>query len=105
MSHEVQTLNRVRHQQRQSRDLTGFNFAASAELFPSRIKKRTNSVGYRRFPTAAEAVRCMVEDISPAALLGACLEVDEARFTMDDIHALYESDAFPLPRAPAKSEN
>jgi hypothetical protein len=103
MSHEVQTLNRVRHQQKQSRDLTGFNFSASAELFPSRVKKRANSVGYRRFNTAAEAVQCVVEDLAPEALLGACLEVNETRLTMDDIHQLYESDAYPLKRRKPKN--
>ncbi len=34
----------------------------------------------------------------PPALLGAYLEVDEARFGLQEIRYLYENAAYPLPR-------
>ena len=86
------------------RDLTGFNYGAPAELFPSRIKKSKSRTRYMRFDTAAEAVRFAVEDIAPPALLGAYLEVEETRFGIQEIHALYESAAFPLKRAAPKKD-
>src|SRR5438105_3427017 len=55
VSHEVQSINRVREQSRkQVQDLHGFDYSAAAELFPSRIKKGRGRVTYKRFNTAAE---------------------------------------------------
>ena len=56
---------------------------------------------YKRFDTAAEAIRFTVEEMPPPALLGAYLEVDEARFRLHEIHYLYESAAYPLERRAA----
>jgi hypothetical protein len=75
-----------------------FDFSAPAELFPSRGKKGRSTLRYRRFTTAAEAVRFAVEDISATLQLGAYLEVNEARFGMPEIQALYAHPAFPLKR-------
>jgi hypothetical protein len=99
MSEEVQAINRVRDQARKHvQGLKRFDYNAPAELFPSRSKKGRGNVTYRRFDTAAEALRFAVEDMPPAALLGAYLEVNEARFGLPEMHALYESAAYPLPR-------
>ena len=69
MSHETQSLNRVRDQaQKQARDLNGFDYNAPAELYPSRIKKGRGRITYKRFNTAAEALRFAIEEI-PAAVL------------------------------------
>lgn len=84
------------------RDLSRFNFEAAAELFPSRGKHGRTQVRYRRFVNAAEAIRFAVEDISPAAMLGAYLEVNETRFGHQEIQALYAHPAFPLKRKPVK---
>lgn len=96
MSHEVQALNRVRDQaQKQVLDLSRFDYSAPAELFLSRSKKIRGQV-YKRFDTAAEAVRFANEEVPAPALLGAYLEVDEVRFSQQDIRVLYESPAYPL---------
>ena len=99
MSYEVEAINRGREQARQQlKDLGGFDYGASAELFPSRSKKIRGQVTYKRFDTAAEAIRFAVEDLPAPALLGAYLEVDEARFGLHEIHYLYENVAYPLAR-------
>ena len=102
MSNEIQA-DAVVLDQKQARNVDGFDYGAPAELFPSRIKKSRTRTRYMRFDTAAEAVRFAVEDIAPPALLGAYLEVDETRFGIQEIHALYESAAFPLKRAADKA--
>ena len=99
MTHQSQSSGRVREQaQRKTRDLHGFDFGAPAELFSSRGKGRAQW-RYKRFETAAEAVRFAVEEMTPPALLGAYLEVEEARFAAEDIRSLYASAAYPLKRA------
>jgi hypothetical protein len=55
-------------------------------------------MSYRRFDTAAEAIRFAIEELPAALLLGAFLEVDEVRFGGDDIRRLYDSPDYPLPR-------
>ncbi|HVV42652.1 MAG TPA: hypothetical protein VHC94_16485 [Nitrobacter sp.] len=76
-----------------------FSFKKSAELFPAAIRKKKRSgFAYRRFDTAADAVRFAIEDMPADLLNGAYLQVDEARFDQNGIRSLYESQEFPLPR-------
>ncbi|HVY56814.1 MAG TPA: hypothetical protein VHA77_03100 [Xanthobacteraceae bacterium] len=76
-----------------------FDYDAEAELFPPRSRRSgTRAMGYRRFDRAADAIRFAVEDVPPDLLVGACLEVAEARFDSNAIRRLYESPQYPLIR-------
>jgi hypothetical protein len=79
--------------------MTLFDYSAEAELFFVRRKScRRQPPGYKRFSQAALAVRFAIEEVRPELLLGAHLEVDEARFDYDGIRRLYDSAEYPLPR-------
>lgn len=76
-----------------------FNYAASAEVYPGRRSTRFRAVRYHRFDTTAEALRYLFEEMPPELLAGAVLETEEQRFEVDQIAALYQDDAYPLPKA------
>jgi hypothetical protein len=63
-----------------TRKAQAFDYGSEAELFSTRNRRaRKRPVGYRRFERAAEAIRFAIEELPPASLLGAYLQVDEAR--------------------------
>jgi hypothetical protein len=100
MSNNITSSVRIRHRaQNQPLDISRFDYNAPAELFPTRNKRFATQTRYKRFDTAAEAVRFAVEDVPATALHGAYLEVDEERFGVEEIHSLYDNEAFPLKRA------
>jgi len=81
-----------------------FDYAASAALFMPKGKRGTRQpLSYRRFATAAEAIRFAVEEFPAVRTLGAWMEVGEERFNGDDIRRLYESTSYPRPRRMRKS--
>jgi hypothetical protein len=77
-----------------------FDYATPAELFPrSNRMSKQRGVGYKRFDTAAEAIRYAIEVMPPEMLGGAFLEVDEERFDNAGMRALYADAAYPLERS------
>ena len=80
--------------------LVGFDYQAAAELFPARSRKQ-RGMAYRRFTTAAEAIRFAVEEMPAHHLLGAYIEVEQGRFDSHGIRRLYDHPRYPLPRAVA----
>ena len=73
-----------------------FDYNAPAELF---LAKRTKNArkNYRRFTTAAEAIRYAVEDLRTPKASGAWLDVGDERFNSNEIQRLYEASDYPLP--------
>ncbi len=74
------------------------DYSAPAELYPSRRYAKTPREQYRRFKTAAEAIRFIVEEVPSTWLIGSFLEVGNRRYDGNAIRALYESPDYPLPR-------
>ena len=72
-----------------------FDYNAPAELF---LAKRTKSSreNYRRFATAAEAIRYAVEDLRTPRAFGAWLQVGDERFNSVEIQRVYEDGDYPL---------
>ena len=76
-----------------------FDYRSPAELFTAKRKGGPRQkLGYRRFATAAEAIRFAVEDFPSMRALGAWMQVGDDRFDCDDIQRLYDSGKYPLPR-------
>ena len=73
-----------------------------AELFiPKRgARGRRQTINYRRFATAAEAIQFAVEEFPAVRTLGAWMQVGDRRYDSDEICKLYESSGYPLLRAP-----
>ena len=75
------------------------NYASPAEIFGNKGTVRgRRPVGYRRFASAAEALRFVMEEVPPPLLVGVILEADEERFDHRAIRALYEHADYPLVR-------
>lgn len=81
--------------------MNDFDYKAPAELFPSRNRKVASKVKYRRFTSAADAIRYAIEELPASLLVGACIEIDERRLDHREIRALYDSDHYPLKRKAA----
>jgi hypothetical protein len=80
-----------------------FDYGAEAELFSGVARpSRRQPMGYRRFASAAEALRFAIEELAPAALAGAALEVGDQRLDMRDMQRLYEASDYPLARRVSK---
>jgi len=78
-----------------------FDYAAPADLFPARSKTGHRPVGYRRFDTAAEAIRFAMEEMSADFLHGTVMESESQRFDGAGIRQLYASELYPLAKKQA----
>ncbi|KAA1183568.1 hypothetical protein FP026_05820 [Rhizobium tropici] len=76
--------------------MTRFDYTGGAGLSAGRATRGSGGLRYRRFETAAEALRFAVEDMPGIQQRGALLEVDEARFDHNQIRALYDAPDYPL---------
>jgi len=78
-----------------------FDYDRPAELFVAKRRGGAKQpLRYRRFATAAEAIRFAVEEFPAVRTLGAWMQVGDDRFDSDGIQRLYESTDYPLRRAP-----
>ena len=78
--------------------MTRMNYLAEAELYPSRRRASGGVVRYRRFDSAALAIKFAIEELPGDRLLGTILEVGDERFGSDAIQQLYDSEEYPLTR-------
>jgi hypothetical protein len=72
-----------------------FDYNVPAELFLAKPMKGSRTK-YRRFATAAEAIRYAVEDLRTPRAFGAWLQVGDERFNSVEIQRLYEDGEYPL---------
>jgi len=76
-----------------------FDYSLPAELFMGKRKRGLQQrLGYRRFATAAEAIRFAVEEFPAVRTLGAWMQVGDERVDSDEIYRLYEGADYPLQR-------
>jgi hypothetical protein len=78
--------------------MPNIDYTAMAELYPSRRYAKSQTTQYRRFATAAEAIRYVIEEMPAAWLAGSYLEVNERRFEGAAIRSLYDAPEYPLAR-------
>ena len=80
-----------------------FDYGNPAELFMAKRKGGARQpLGYRRFASAAEAIRFAVEEFPSARALGAWMQVGDDRFDSEEIQRLYENADYPLRRRKPK---
>jgi hypothetical protein len=80
-------------------EMKPFDYLLPAELFMGKRKGGSRQqLGYRRFATAAEAIRFAVEDFPAVRTLGAWMQVGDERFDGNEICRLYERADYPLRR-------
>ena len=77
------------------------DYSAAAEVYYMPMRRRGGArqrLSYRRFTSAAEAIRFVVEDFPAAHTLGPWIQVGDNRFDSDAIRQLYDSSDYPLRR-------
>jgi len=83
-----------------------FDYDTPAELFMAKRKGGARQpLGYRRFASAAEAIRFAIEESPAVRTLGAWMQVGDERYDSDEIQRLYENEEYPLRRRGKLSVN
>ncbi len=75
-----------------------FDYDASAELFLRNIGARGKHLAYKRFNSAAEAIRYVIEGNGATGFAATTLEVEGDRYEKPDIQRLYDAVDYPLAR-------
>ena len=86
--------------------LLKIDYSAAAEVYYMPMRRKGGArqrLGYRRFATAAEAVRFVVEDFPAPHTLSPWMQVGDDRFDSDAIRQLYDSSDYPLGAAAKNS--
>jgi hypothetical protein len=79
-----------------------FDYTTETELYSSKFGQcRRRPLIYRRFASAAEAIRFAIEDLPAHSLGGTYLEVDNMRLPSAEIRRLYASTHYPFVRRAA----
>jgi hypothetical protein len=84
--------------------MSSFEYHAPAELFLAKPIKGSRTK-YRRFATAAEAIRYAVEDLRTPKAFGAHLEVGDERFHSEEIQRLHEASDYPAARRRRRAQS
>jgi hypothetical protein len=76
------------------------DYRETAEVYmpKSRSHGARQRLGYRRFATAAEAIRFVIENFPAARALTPWMRVGDDRFDSDTIRKLYDISDYPLRR-------
>ncbi len=77
--------------------MPSIDYRHSAELFPSR-RYAKSLARYRRFDSAAEAIRYVIEEMPAQWLNGTMLQIGNVRIEGNSIRALYDAADYPLVR-------
>jgi len=86
--------------------IEAFDFGAPAEVFITAGGfSRGAPMTYRRFSTAAAAVRFVVEEVPHTLLIRATMEVAEDRFDHRAIRTLYDHKSYPLARRAKRQDD
>jgi hypothetical protein len=80
--------------------MTTFNYQSPGELYYPKAPaiKRKPPITYRRFATAAEALRYAIESFPALVLQGCYMEVEGERYDANQMRELYDSADYPFER-------
>jgi hypothetical protein len=83
--------------------MASFDYTAKIEVFLSRHKKwQTPAHNYRRFASAAEGIRFIIEELPSERFRGTYVKIGDDRLDHIKISELYNHPDYPLARhAPA----
>jgi hypothetical protein len=62
------------------------------------LKAKPGHIVYKRFKSAAAAIRFAIEELPSSLLAAAALEVGDHRYDAQQIRKLYDASAYPLKR-------